>query len=55
LQYIISSKIDKLFTFTVSDEVLVELRMVLGRLRSCVFDRQMKSLEMLLLVSNNKV
>ena len=51
LQYIISSKIDKLFTFTVSDDVLAELRMVLGRLRSCVFDRPMKSLEMLLLVT----
>ena len=51
LQYIISSKIDKLFTFTVSEDVLAELRMVLGRLRSVVFDRPMKSLEMLLLVA----
>ena len=51
LQYIISSKMDKLFTFTVSEDVLAELKMVLGRLRSSVFDRPMKSLEMLLLVA----
>lgn len=51
LQFIIASKLDKLFTFTVSDEVLAELRMILGRLRNSVFDKPMKSLDMLLLVS----
>lgn len=50
LQYIISSKLDKLYSFTVSDSVLAELKMVLGRLRSVIFDRPMKSLETLMLV-----
>lgn len=51
LQYIVSSKTEKLFSFTVSENVLTEMRMVLGRLRSTVFDRQMKSLDMLMLVT----
>lgn len=51
LQYIVSTKLEKLFTFTVSAEVLSELKMVLARLRSSIFDKTMKSLDMLSLVT----
>lgn len=47
LQYIVSAPIDKLYTFTVSEDVLTELRMVLGRICSQTFEKHMKSLEML--------
>lgn len=47
LQYIISSPIGKLFSFTVSEEVLNELRMIMGRLQLLYVDRKLKSLEML--------
>lgn len=51
LQFIVSTGIDKLFTFNVSSEVLAELRLILGRLRNISFDRPMKSLEMLMMVA----
>jgi DNA repair protein RecO (recombination protein O) len=47
LQYIVTSPLEKLFTFTVSEEVLSELRMVLGRLCRQTFDRPMKSRDFL--------
>lgn len=47
LQYIESSTIERLYTFHVSEEVLAELRMVMGRWRERYLDRTMKSLEIL--------
>lgn len=45
MQYIISSPIGKLYGFTVTDEVLSELAMVMGRWRTRYIDKQFKSLE----------
>ncbi len=47
MQYIISSPVGKLYTFTVTEQVLTELSMVLGRWMSRYVDREFKSLEML--------
>lgn len=47
LQYIVSSPIEKLYTFTVSEEVLKELALVLGRYMDVYVDRHFKSLEIL--------
>ncbi len=47
IQYMITAPLQKLFGFTVSTEVLYELRLVLGRLRAVTFDKVMKSEEML--------
>lgn len=47
LQYIVSSKLEKLYTFTVSDSVLKELSYVTGHIRSRIIDKKMKSLELL--------
>lgn len=47
LQYIVSSKLEKLYTFTVSDSVLKELSCVIGKIRSRIIDKKMKSLELL--------
>lgn len=47
LQYIVLTKLERLYTFTVSDEVLIELRMVVNRIRSRIIDKRMKSLEIL--------
>lgn len=47
LQYIITTPIAKLFTFTVTEDVLVELRMVMGRMALLTMDKKLKSLEML--------
>ena len=47
LQYVVCSEIGKLFTFTVSEEVLSELRMVMTRCMNSYVDRKMKSLEIL--------
>ena len=47
LQYIVSSTIEKLYTFTVSDEVLVELKHVMKRYMSSHVDKAFKSLEIL--------
>lgn len=52
LQYIITTPIAKLFTFTVTDDVLVELRMIMGRIALLSIDRKLKSLEMLELMEN---
>lgn len=47
LQYIVTTPIAKLFTFTVTDEVLAELRMVMGRIALLTMDKKLNSLEML--------
>lgn len=47
LQYIVSSPIEKLYTFTVSDMVLKELGVVSGRYMKEYVDKQFKSLEIL--------
>ena len=47
LQYIISTEVEKLYTFVVSEEVLAEIRMVMDRWRERYLDKTMKSLEIL--------
>lgn len=47
LQYIVSSTIEKLYTFTVSDEVLGELGRVMKQYTSTHIDKNFKSLEIL--------
>lgn len=47
LQYILCTDVRKLFSFTVSDEVLRELKMVLARCMHAYVDRKMNSLEIL--------
>ena len=47
LQYVVYSDIGKLYTFTVSDEVLTELKMVVGRCVHVYIDYKMNSLEIL--------
>ena len=47
LQYIVGAPVEKLYTFTVSAEVLAELRMILDRWREKYLEKRMKSLEIL--------
>lgn len=47
LQYIVTAPLERLFTFTVSSEVLMQLTMVLKSLCDETFDKPLKSLEML--------
>lgn len=47
MQYIISSRLEKLYSFSVSEEVLNELKMVLGRFIKKHTDKEFKSLELL--------
>lgn len=47
MQYIITSSIEKLYTFTVTDEVLNELRLCLKQYCKVYIDKEFKSLEML--------
>lgn len=47
LQYIVSSSIEKLYTFTVSEEVLRELKMLMERYMDVYVDKHFKSLEIL--------
>lgn len=47
LQYIIASPLEKLFTFTVSEEILTQLKSVTEQICFEVFDKNMKSLEIL--------
>ena len=47
LQYIAASSIAKLYTFTVSEQVLGELRTVLRRYRELYMEGHFKSLEIL--------
>lgn len=47
LQYIVSTKVERLYTFTVSELVLRELGMVMERYMEVYVDRRFKSLEIL--------
>lgn len=47
LQYIVSSPIEKLYSFTVSDEVMEQLELVIERLRKKYIDKKFKSLDIL--------
>jgi len=47
MQYIITSPIEKLYTFTVSDQVLKEFGNIMDRYTSLCVDRKFKSLEVL--------
>ncbi len=47
MQYIISSPIEKLYSFTVTEEILTELSMVMGRWSAKYIDKQFKSLDFL--------
>ena len=47
LQYIVYADIGKLYSFKVSDEVLLELKMVMARCMHAYIDRTMNSLEIL--------
>ena len=47
MQYIESSSIEKLYTFTVTDKVMDELERVMGRLMEIYVNRRFKSLEIL--------
>jgi len=47
LQYIVGSTVEKLYSFTVSEEVLRSLRQVMKRYRDFYLDRNFKSLEIL--------
>ena len=47
MQYIESSKIEKLYTFTVTPQVMEKLGEVMKRLREIYVDRKFKSLEIL--------
>ena len=49
LQFVVTAPIGKLYTFTVTKEVEEELRLVVNRLESIVFDKEFKSKEMLML------
>ena len=47
MQYVISTPVEKLYTFTVSDEVLRELIHIQDRFRKTYIDRKFKTLEIL--------
>ena len=47
LQYIVGTEVERLYTFTVSEEVLAELRMIMDRWRERFLEKRMKSLEIL--------
>lgn len=52
VQYIISSPIEKLYTFRVSDEVLESIRKMMDRYRNRYIDKKFKSLEVLTLLED---
>lgn len=47
LQYIISSQLEKLYTFNVSEQVLMQMEKIVGRYMKIHVDKQFKSLEFL--------
>lgn len=47
MQYVISADIKRLYTFSVTDEVLTELTMVMGRWMAKCVDKTFKSLELI--------
>ena len=46
-EYVLASPVEKLYTFTLSDEVLKELGKVMGRYLDVYVDHRFKSLEIL--------
>lgn len=48
LQFIVSSPLNKLYTFVLNEEVMSELRMVVGRIEAVTFDKKFKSKELML-------
>ena len=52
LQFTVSTPIDKLYSFTVKEEVLAELTQVMHRCVDAYVDKRMKSLDMLEIVDN---
>ena len=47
MQFIIASSIEKLYTFNLSDNILQELKEIVGLIYRRNIDRNMKSLEIL--------
>ena len=47
LRYIVESPVEKLYTFTVAESVLQELRQIAKEYRERILDRKFKSLEIL--------
>lgn len=47
MQFVISSEIEKLYTFTTSREVLQEFALIMKQYTNCYIERKMKSLEIL--------
>ena len=47
MQYIISSRVEKLYTFAVTEEVLTELERIVKRYRNTYVEKEFKSLEIL--------
>ena len=47
MQYVVTSKIEKLYTFTVTEEVLAELEMIMKRYFLLYVDKSFKSLEII--------
>ena len=52
MQYIISTPIETIYTFTVSDDVLNNLKSVIERYRNQYIDRRFKSLEILTMMED---
>ena len=51
-QYIISTPIETIYTFTVSDDVLNNLKSIIERYRNQYIDRRFKSLEILTMMED---
>ena len=47
MQYVIASPVEKVYTFTLSDEVLKEFEKVIERYKDLYLDKTFKSLEIL--------
>lgn len=47
MQYVVSREIERLYTFTVSEEVLSEFRMIMDRWRTRYIEKKLKTLEIL--------
>ena len=52
MQYIISTPIETIYTFTVSDDVLNNLKSIIERYRDQYIDRRFKSLEILTMMED---
>ena len=52
MQYIISTPIETIYTFTVSDDVLNNLKSIIERYRNQYIDKRFKSLEILTMMED---